>query len=216
MGHRHERGFTLLELMAVVLIMGTILLLVPINLDSVGAEGKLKNSANSLVAAFNGARERAVLDSYEVWLEFGSYQEEDADDWRQGWRFKFTSLPPPEVTGGDDPNERDRKRADRAREREWLYTGWHATPSGVEIVGVSAQKGSWNKVQDSGKPIGIRFLADGTVENGVAIRIENTDMPVSREYRTITVMLNGLTSEANWVEGLGELSESLPASNFGN
>ena len=41
-------------------------------------------------------------------------------------------------------------------------------------------------------------------------------MEVRKEYRTITVLVNGLTSEANWQNGMGELNESLPSSNFGN
>ncbi|MDF1702221.1 MAG: GspH/FimT family pseudopilin [Planctomycetota bacterium] len=212
----HQRGFTLLELLAVVLIMGTVLLLVPISLENVGAQGKLKNTANSLVAAMNGGRERAILDAHEVYLEIGGYQDDDSEEWRQGWRFKFTNVPAQDISETEDEGERERRRAARARDREWLYSGWHAVPRGVEIAGVSTQKGAWRRAGQGGKPIPIRFFADGTVESAVAIRIENVDMEVNKEYRTLTVIVNGLTSEASWVEGLGELTESLPSSNFGN
>ena len=211
-----QHGFTLLELLAVVLIMGTVLLLVPISLDSVGAQGKLKNTANSLVAAFNGGRERAILDAHEVYLEIGGFRDEEAEEWRQGWRFKFTNVPPLDISETEDEGEKERRRAARARDREWLYSAWHASPRGVEIEGVSTQKGSWSRVGSGGKPIPIRFNPDGTIENAVAVRIENKDMETDREYRTITVIVNGLTSEASWQNGLAELPESLPASNFGN
>jgi len=203
--------------MAVVLIMGTILLLVPASLDSVGAQSKLKNTANSLVAAVTGARERAILDSYEVHLEIGSFRDED-DEWRHGWRFRFTNVPPPDVAGGEDADEGDRQRQRelRAREREWLYTSWHACPSGVQITGISERRDSWERINDGTKPHPVRFFADGTVETGVAIRIVNEDMEVDTQYKTLTVIINGLTSEATWVEGEQELPESLPASNFGN
>lgn len=211
-----DRGFTLIELLAVVLIMGGILLLVPISLDSIGAQGKLKNTANSLVAAFNGGRERAILDGYEVYLEIGGYRDEEDDEYRYGWRFKFTNIKAQDISDTEDEGERERRRAERAREREWLYSSWHAVPLGVEIVGVSTQKGSWRKANPGGKPIAVRFFADGTIENAVAVRIENTDMEVNKEYRTVTVIVNGLTSEATWQNGMGELPESLPSSTFGN
>lgn len=211
-----QRGFTLLELLAVVLIMGGILLLVPINLDNIGSQGKLKNTANSMVAAFNGGRERAILDGYEVYLEIGGFRDEEAEEWRYGWRFKFTNIQAQDISETEDEGEMERRRAERAREREWIYSNWHATPLGVEIVGVSTQKGSWQKPNPGGKPISVRFYADGTIENAVAVRIENLDMEVNKEYRTITVITNGLTSEATWQNGLGELPESLPSSTFGN
>ena len=211
-----QHGFTLIELMAVVLIMGTVLLLVPMNLEGLGSEGKLKNSANSLVAAMNGGRERAVLDQHEVYLEIGGYRDDDIEEWRYGWRFKFTNLGPQDISETEDEGEMERRRADRARDREWLYTTWHELPVGVEIIGVSFQKGSWQKPNPGGKPIPIRFYADGTVESATAVRIENINMETQRDYRTVTVFLNGLTSEASWVNGMAELPASLPASNFGN
>ena len=213
-GRPPERGFTLLELMAVVLLMGTILLLVPMNMDTVGAEGKLKNTSNSLVAAVNGARDRAVLDSYDVFLELGTFRKDD--EWEHGWRFKFTSLPPPEVSTTEDAGARAEQRAARAREREWLYTEWHETNSGVKIVGISERKGNWHKVSEGGEPYSLRFYADGTVESGLAVRLENIDMETEKDYRTITVFVNSLTSEPSWVVGQQELPEALPSSNFGN
>lgn len=216
-GAASERGFTLLELMAVVLIMGVVLLMVPASLDNLGAQGKLKNTANSLVAAVNGARERAILDSFEVHLEIGMFRDAE-EEWRYGWRYKFTNVPPPDVASGDDVDEAEQQalREQRTREREWLFTSWHECPSGIELSGISERKGTWNKVNQGSKPYAVRFFADGTVEHGLAVRIVNEDMEVDRQYKTITVMINSLTSEPSWLEGEMELPESLPSSNFGN
>lgn len=212
-----ERGFTLLELMAVVLIMGAVLLLVPASLDNLGAQGKLKNTANSLVAAVNGARERAILDAFEVHLEIGMFRDAD-EEWRYGWRYKFTNVPPPDVASGEDVDESDRQamREQRAREREWLFSTWHECPNGIELSGISERKGTWNRVNQGSKPYSVRFFADGTVEHGLAVRIVNEDMEVDRQFKTITVVVNSLTSEPSWLEGEMELPESLPSSNFGN
>jgi prepilin-type N-terminal cleavage/methylation domain-containing protein len=209
-------GFTLLELMVVVLIMGTVLLLVPINMDNIGARGKLNSTANSLVAALNGARERAILDSYEVSVELGTYRD-DEGDWQHGWRFMFTSVPPPELADDEtDAGAIQEQRSERAREREWLYTPWHKAGDGVKIVGVSDRKDQWKKLSDGGKHFPIRYYSDGNVEKGVAIRIESLNLDVAREYRTATIIVNPLTSEPTWQEGEHDLNEALAADTFGN
>jgi prepilin-type N-terminal cleavage/methylation domain-containing protein len=209
-------GFTLLELMVVALIMGTILLLVPPNLDSLGARGKLDSTANSLVAAFNGARERAILDSYEVAVELGTFRDEDGD-WRHGWRFRFTNLVADTIADPDAPQSDDvDPEARRDQEREWLYTPWHACGDGVKISGVSEKKDVWKKINEGGKSSDVRFFADGNVENGIAVRLESEDLEVERQYKTVTVLVNPLTSEPSWGEGELELNEARPASDFGN
>jgi len=210
-----EGGFTLIELMVVVLIMGTVLLLVPANMEGMGARGKFVETANSLVSAVTGCRERAVLDAYEVALQLGTFHDEEGD-WQQGWRFRFTNVPAQSVSDQEDESARQDARAARSREREWLYTTWHPLQDGVKITGVSRRKSIWEKLPEGGKANEIRFFADGTVEGGVAIRIESLDLDVERRYKVITVFINGLTSEPSWLEGEHELPEALPASSFGN
>lgn len=211
-----EGGFTLLELMVVVLIMGTVLLLVPPNLSSFGARGKLNSTANSLVSAFNGARERAILDSYEVALEIGKFRDKEGD-WQDGWRFRFTNIPAPEAGDPDDPTATQDLRTARSQDREWLYTTWKRVGDEVQVVGVSDRKGQWAKITEGGKPYTIRFFADGNVEKGVAVRLESEGLEdVRREFRTVTVFVNALTSEPSWLEGEHELKEARPASDFGN
>lgn len=209
-----EAGFTLIELMVVVLIMGTILLLVPANMEGLGARGKFTGTANSLVAGITGARERAILDAYEVALQLGTFQDEDGD-WQHGWRFRFTNIPAKSVETKEGNDQQDRRDA-RKQEREWLYTTWHPCQDGIKIAGISERRDVWQKIQDGGKVHEIRFFSDGTCETGVAVRLESLDLDVAKEYKTITVILNGLTSEASWLEGEQELPEALPASALGN
>lgn len=211
-----QAGFTLMELMVVVLIMGTILLLVPANMEGLGARGKFTGTANSLVAAVTGCRERAVLDAYEVGLQLGKYRSEDGD-WNDGCRFRFTNIPAKSVDGGDMESSRRQDDAEaRNTEREWLYSTWHPCQDGIKIAGVSERKGTWQKLPEGGKAYEIRFYGDGTVQGGVAIRLESLDLDVEREFKVITVFINGLTSEASWAEGELELPEALPSSTFGN
>lgn len=202
--------------MTVVLIMGTVLLLVPANMGNIGARGKLESTANSLVAACIGARERAILDSYEVSLEIGTFRD-DRGAWQHGWRFQFTNLPAQEIVSEEeDPSARNDLARRRSEEREWLYTPWHAAGDGVKIVGVSERKDSWRKLGEGGRPFAIRYFPDGNVETGAAIRLESMDLDVQREYRTATVIVNALTSEPHWEEGEHDLKEARPAQDFGN
>ena len=209
-----EAGFTLIELMVVVLIMGTVLLLVPVNMEGLGARGKFVGTANSLVAAVTGARERAILDAYEVALQLGTFRD-DEGEWQQGWRFRFTNIPAMQVNTDDETAAADQQRA-RRQEREWLYTDWHPCQPGVKITGVSERRQVWKKIQEGGKAHEIRFFSDGTVETGTAIRLESEDLDVQKQYKTITVFINGLTSEPSWSEGELELPEALPANRLGN
>jgi len=205
-----------MELMVVVLIMGTILLLVPANMEGLGARGKFTGTANSLVAAVTGCRERAILDSYEVALQLGTFRDEDGD-WHDGWRFRFTNIPAKSVQGGErDAGSRQDQVEARNIEREWIYTTWHPCQDGIKIAGVSERKGIWQKLPQGGKAYEIRFYADGTVQGGVAIRLESLDLDVEREFKVLTLFINGLTSEASWREGELELPEALPSSTFGN
>lgn len=208
-------GFTLLELMVVIVLMGTIILLVPSNYGTFGARARLNETANSMAAAMAGARQQAILDSYQVSLQLGSFRDEDGE-WRQGWRYEFTSVPPVRSGLGELGTEiKEENRSLRAQEREWLYSDWHAVPSGVSIVGISDEKGVWEKLSEGGRPFVLRYFADGGVETGLAVRFESEDLEVAKEYRTMTVFVNSLTAEPSVVEGEHELPEQLPATDFG-
>jgi prepilin-type N-terminal cleavage/methylation domain-containing protein len=209
-----SRGFTLLELMVVVLIVGTILLIVPPNLSSWGARSRLDSTANSLVAAMAGAREQAIFDGYEVSLDIGTWRDQDGEH-RQGYRFRYTNIPPPSASklATDASQLRDNAR-ERSRERQWLFSDWYELGSGVRYVGFSEEPGIWERVSRDEEPHRMRFFADGSVEKAFAIRIESTDLDVKAEERTVTVVMNALTSDAAARDGLVELPRMREAGEF--
>ena len=209
-------GFTLLELMVVVVILGTVLLLVPTNMTGFGAHTRLMDAANNVAASMTGAREQAIIDGYETHVEFGYFEEDDVKI--LGHRFKFTSVPQAMETGGDEDDERaERRREARQSEREWLYTTWKALPDGVTIEGVSEEQGQWRKVSES-KPFTVTFHADGNVDKAIAIRLLSETLRedgASAEGAMITVRVNALTSEPSWEKGEHELPKTRPGSDFG-
>lgn len=209
------RGFSLLELMVVIVLMGTLILLVPANYGAFGAQSRLIETANSLAAALAGAREQAILDAYQVTLQLGTFRD-DEGEWRQGWRYEFTNIPPVRTGVGEETEStREENLRLRAMEREWMYTDWRPLAGGVQIVGVSEEKGAWQKLPEGGRPLTVRFFADGVVETGVAVRLESDDLDVAKEFRTMTVLVNALTAEPSVLEGEHELPEQLPATDFG-
>ena len=209
---RSSRGFSLLELMVVLMVVGAILLLVPMNMEGFGSRSRLESSANSIVSAIAGGREQAIIDGYDVYLELGWYRDLKGGK-RQGYRFKFTDQPKETSQGEDGALENTRYRS---REREWVYTDWHELQSGVDFAGVSERAGSWQQLSAGGKPYPIRFGADGNIGRGVAIRLESQDLEVKKEFKIITIVVNPLTSEPSWMDGEHELRKARPASDFGN
>ncbi len=207
-----QRGFSLIELMVVLLLLGGILIMVPMSLEGFGARSRLESSANSLVSAITGAREKAIEDGYDVYLELGWYRDLEGEK-RQGYRFKFTDQPQEKSSDEDSENEIARRRS---REREWVYTNWKELQPGVDFVGVSERSGSWQQLSPGGKLFPIRFTADGNIERAVGIRLESQDLEVDREKKTITILVNPLTSEPSWKEGDHELRKARPASDFGS
>ena len=198
--------------MAVVLILGSVLLLVPLNMDAWGARSRLDLAANSLIASMNGTREQAIQDGYDAYLELGWAEVDDSGDERSAYRVKFTNIASEKATRTDDAAEEQERR--RSREREWLYTRWRPLPENIEWVGVSERKDAWRPISKGGKPYSIHFDAGGNTDQTIAVRIKSIALDVDEEKRTITVVLNGLTSEASWVDGKHEIRESLDQAAF--
>lgn len=197
-----RHGFTLLELMMVVTILGAALLIVPPNLYRFGARSRLENSANTLVSTVAAAREQAIIDGHPVQLELGVYKTKNGEI-HHGHRLVFTSIP----TQRSDLLSRDRgeeREAPRSEEREWLYTDWHELADGVKYVGVSERSDHWMKLSED-HPYAVGFGPDGGVEKGFAVRLESVDLEVRPEHRTITVIVNPLTAEASAADGLAEV-----------
>ncbi len=208
---RAGRGFTLIELMVVVTILATALLLVPPNLYAFGARSRLENVGNTLVAVIGAARAQAILDGYPVYLEFGSFKDDDGKE-QQGYRWIITSQPAQrsdELLGAE--RARDPKTADqedpqdrKSKEREWLATEWNPFTRGVKLVGFSEKGDNWQRVRDD-RPYRVGFSPDGAVEKWFAIRVMSEDLDVREEDRSLTVVVNGLTGEAASYDGYREV-----------
>ncbi|MDJ0974861.1 MAG: type II secretion system protein [Planctomycetota bacterium] len=209
---RRLAGFTLLEVMAVVLILGSVLLIVPLNMDGWGARSRLDLAANSVIASIHGTKEQAIQDGYDAYLELGWAVVDDTDEERSAYRVKFTNIASEKATRDDDATEAQERA--RSREREWLYTEWRPLPDDIEWAGVSERKDAWRPISQGGKAYSIHFDAGGNTDQSIAIRIKSVALDVSEEDRTITIVLNGLTSEASWVDGKHEIRESLDQAAF--
>lgn len=208
-------GFTLLELLVVCAIVGGTLILVPVYFGSFGARSRLSSSANSLLSQFAAAREQAMVDGYDARLELGYFRERDGAK-HLGARFWFTNLPAKGTAKLAEENaERQRERVtSRAQDRQWMYSDWRPLPDGIVVSGVSTEAGQWEKLGEGDRSFQVKFLADGSVERAVAVRLENMDLEVKPEFRTVTVMVNALSSEAASYEGLKELPRQRDANEF--
>ena len=204
---RSSRGFTMMELMVVVVLVGSILLLVPSNMMGFGALTRLDSAANTLVSALEGAKEQAILDGYDVFLEFGYTKEDDEDV--PAFRYRVTSQP-----ATVSQTEEEKSALSATEEREWITTPWRRLPTGVLWGGISERNGSWQKITPGGRTIEVQYLASGDVAGPVAIRLESEDLEVKDEYKFRTILVNALTSKPYWKTGKLELKESLDAGQF--
>ena len=209
-------GFTLLEMMVVVAILGTLLLLLPANLSGFGATSRLENAANTIVAMLGNARGKAIDDGYEIRVEFGTWSDEDGK--HDGHRIFFINIPPTKAAeAGADETEIEQTRRDnleeRKRERQWLHTTWHPLPKNVRFSGVSEEAKRWQKLSES-EPYSITFRPDGSVQKAFALRLESLDLEGKKEARSMTVLVNGLTAAATVGDGTAELPQKREPRDF--
>ncbi len=177
----NQRGFTMMELMVVVVLVGSVLLLVPTNMMGFGALTRLDSSANTLVSALEGAKEQAILDGYDVFLELGYTKQADEDI--PAFRYRVTSQP-----AKVSESEEEKSALSATQEREWITTQWRALPRGVLWGGISERNGSWQKITPGGRTIEVQYLASGDVAGPVAIRLESEDLDVKDEYKFRTIL----------------------------
>lgn len=95
--HSAFRGFTLLELLAVIMIIGVLLKLVATGLDSAGGRG-LADSADRLRLTLNQARQEAMLSSQTWRLEIDPAENMYRFQRRRGTEFIQTNGQPFEET----------------------------------------------------------------------------------------------------------------------
>mgnify|MGYP001306440393 CR=1 FL=1 len=111
-----SRGFTFIEMMVVVAILGLLSALVVVNLDGVTAHSQLSRSARDLGNKLQFLRDVAVVQSREMGLEI--------DIEHQRWR----EVDRPSAAEFPDPDE---------REDETFYGSWYEMPDGVSLEEVA-------------------------------------------------------------------------------
>lgn len=202
-----QRGFTLLELMVVMLLVGLMLLWLPARLDGFGDRSKLDSTASTIVSVLTGAKEMAQIDGHEVRLQVELAP--DVKDRTKTGRFRYVVVSKSRETPDalKDPGDRGQRKADTQRdEEEWTFTTWRALPEGVLFTGYSQESGSWVKSNPRGEPIEVSFFPDGGVRPPHAWRITSVDLS-EEVVRVMTIRVNALTSTPDVVEGDGPESE---------
>lgn len=199
-----RRGFTLIELMAVMTIVALGLLLLPANIDGFGTRAKLVSSASMMASVLTAAREMAILDGHEVRLQY-DLAGTDRDREKTGhFRYIVASKKRERSKALDDPNGPSRDRDDREPEEEWITLDWRPFPNGVILTGYSQEAGSWIRSNPGGQPIEVSFAPDGTVRPAHAVRLTNIDLDADAD-RVMTIKINPLTSAPDINEGEVEL-----------
>jgi hypothetical protein len=197
--------------MAVTVILALILMMLPPRLDGFGSRSRLEAGANTVLSAFTGARERAIIDGHEVWLEF---ELGDLRDREKPGRFRYVVINRvTERAARPDEAEQARTIAPTPEQDEMVPTTWRDLPGGVVLTGFSIEREQWARNNPGDRPFGVRYLADGTVRPACALRIESIDLPPDAD-RTMTVVVNALTGRATLSEGEDDLPPSLDASAF--
>lgn len=208
-----RRGFTLLELMAVMALLGFMLLLLPTRIDTYGDRSRLESTANTLVSAFTGVRERAIIDGHETRIQFdlpGSTQNRKTPG---AFRYLVSSEERRTSKALREEGEEEPERVERGTEEAWIETEWRRLPDGIVLEGFSTSAGEWIRANPRGDPVEVSFHPDGSVRPACAVRIVCVDLP-SGAARTLTVVVNPLTAAASINEGEGDLPKSRDPSDF--
>jgi hypothetical protein len=198
--------------MAVTVLLSLMLLMLPPRLDGFGARSRLEAGSNTVLSAFTGARDQAIIDGHEVWIQFDLG---DSKDRMEPGRFRYvvTSRPPERAARPDDDPSAAPPPPPTNDEEEMTPTPWRPMPDGVALAGFSTERDQWAKSNPDDQPFTIRYLPDGGVRPACAVRIESRDLPPDAQ-RTMTVIVNALTGRAGLHEGEADLPPSRDASEF--
>jgi len=207
------RGFTLLELMAVMTILGFMLLLIPPRMDTFGDRSRLESAANTLVSAFTGIRETAIIDGHEARIQF-TLPGATTDRKKTGsYRYLVTSEQRRTSRALREDGQPEAARVERTNEEPWIESSWYPLPDGIVLEGFSTTAGEWIRANPRGDPVEVSFHPDGSVRPACALRLVCIDLP-SRAARSLTVIVNALTAAASITEGEGDLPKSRDPSDF--
>jgi prepilin-type N-terminal cleavage/methylation domain-containing protein len=202
-----SRGFTLIEIIVVVAILGGFLLIIPADLNSYGKEGRLQSAGNTLVSVETGAREQAIIDGNPVILRL------DLKNSRFGYRVTTSTHKTPKELQKGQQNPEVEAEAEVNEQEEWVDTAWRPLPDDVKIAGFSREKDEWATTNPGGEPIQVWYFPDGSVKPPHAIWIEgHPDLPEAS--RSLTITVNALTSLAEVAVGKIELPRKLKADAF--
>jgi prepilin-type N-terminal cleavage/methylation domain-containing protein len=200
-------GFTLIELMVVMTLIGMMMLWIPARIDGFGNRSKLDSTAASIVSVLTAAREMAIIDGHEVRLQVELAP--DLKDRTRTGRYRYVVANKTHETPDSlkQPGDRGVPQDTSTRsDEEWTFTPWASLTAGVLLTGYSQESGAWIKSNPRGEPIEVSFFPDGGVRPPHAWRITCVDLD-EEVNRTITIRVNALTSMAEVVEGDGPGSE---------
>ncbi len=212
-GGTGRRGFTLLEMMAVMVIIGLMLLLLPPRMDTYGDRSRLESTANTLISAFTAVRETAIIDGHEARIQFtlpGSM-----DHRKKTGAYRYLVGPEERRTSKAlrEEGSLEEERPQRRTEEEWIESSWYPLPDGIVLEGFSTTAGEWIRSNPRGDPVEVSFHPDGSVRPACALRITCVDLPAGAA-RTVTIVVNPLTAAASFNEGEGDLPRSRDPSDF--
>ena len=176
---RAQAGFTLVELMVVVVIVGLMVGVAATRMDFMVPKYRLRGAAREVAGLFKQARSRAAGSGKDVYIEI---------DLPRGLYWLLVAFPKT-VEGADaaDP---------RALEYQPVYQ--QALPDGVKFVDVI--QGSQEKI-DAGRAR-MRVTPFGSSSH-LIVNLKNTD------EREISVKMNGFTGSVTFHEGRLEAEEIL-------
>ncbi|MGK0674474.1 MAG: GspH/FimT family pseudopilin [Halothiobacillaceae bacterium] len=174
--YSHAAGFTLLELMVSLAVLGILLGIVVPSFMSTMANTRLTTAANELLAAIQYTRAEAIRRNVRVTLckaRHTSDQCEPATSWSNGW-MSFTdptTQTPPQVEAGSPILARG---------------GGHFAP---DIV-ITGQSNGATALYVSFTPDGASKLMDGGLLNG-KIRVCSTSRSLKDNERARDIVING-------------------------